>query len=1119
MASTTEPDLPADASTTGVIARYGNNLGRFEQAKDSDWYRVDIDSAGIYRFQFYSWGGVATALSLASGTHAPVSTQLIRDVDGLPYVLLATFDQPSTAYVAVTGAVTGQYAIYFDGTIAPDETGGTKVLALGTPLYGALQAENDTDVLQIQLTAGVTYGFNFSETSTYQQPGNMPAAVTSIDGPGAFSLNDVTANSPYHGFGLTPKASGLYTITIGTAGAQRPESYQWQVNAVSDDYLAAQFTTAVLAVGANLNGTLNSSADEDGFRVTLSAGQRYLFNLTGHAKFALLDAAGNPLASSIAESDFGNALLEFVAPVSATYILNVNDAATSGTYTIAAAAIAADDYPASSATTGSLPANGSISGKIELAGDSDWFKVNWVAGTSYFLAATGLPPSFPSFSTIVVSGPGGTLPTTFSLDYPDSTSSRIYTPTVSGEYILAVTARAAINAYQITSTSFIEHENIEPLATQDIALEASRQGRIDYPGDTDIFRVLLKAGHIYRFILSGADGGGGTAGSMGLTVMLPGVQPTQNFGTNSRIDGKVVSFIAPIYDDWYRLAVSGSQGSYTLETHEVDLNAPPPPDDVAGDASTSIQLAPHTVFAGTLETPGDIDAVRVSLRAGDAYTFVMYARLGEMVPYSATATMELVPVGGGAGVAGVNVKTPYSGLSAGYSYIAPATGDYLVKLSGPGIGAYTLNFRDAAHDSEQADTQQTALPRTVGGAVEGLLDYTGDIDWFSFSLLQGRIYVLHKAAVPDDDGAIGSVSLVDGVGNQVTGASSEYVKFTVAASGTYYVPVKGIGPGHYIFTISEEGAPVVDSTAPRLTGNTMPSAAAASLGDDLVLLFDETVVAGASSIVLKNAAGIVIESFGASALHFGSNSLRIDPAADLLAGTSYSLELADGSVQNLTGLPLATVSLVFRTADAPKLVSTGVLAGGSGNDQITGSAGFDTAVYDSKLTDHTIGVGSGGAVIVTNLQGTKDIDTLRQIERIQFSDGIFALDVQGTAGSVYRLYQAAFDRTPDKAGLGFWIAQADKGSSLRSIAEQFLNSAEAAAKYANAVDDGAFATQLYGNVLHRAPDAAGLAFWVNSLHVGVTRTDVLAQFSESAENASAVAAIVGVGFAYTPYGI
>jgi hypothetical protein len=52
---------------------------------------------------------------------------------------------------------------------------------------------------------------------------------------------------------------------------------------------------------------------------------------------------------------------------------------------------------------------------------------------------------------------------------------------------------------------------------------------------------------------------------------------------------------------------------------------------------------------------------------------------------------------------------------------------------------------------------------------------------------------------------------------------------------------------------------------------------------------------------------------------------------------------------------------------------------------------------------------------VTDKAGT--VDQLSGVERIAFSDATIALDIAGTAGQVYRIYQAAFSRTPDKPGL------------------------------------------------------------------------------------------------------
>jgi hypothetical protein len=58
--------------------------------------------------------------------------------------------------------------------------------------------------------------------------------------------------------------------------------------------------------------------------------------------------------------------------------------------------------------------------------------------------------------------------------------------------------------------------------------------------------------------------------------------------------------------------------------------------------------------------------------------------------------------------------------------------------------------------------------------------------------------------------------------------------------------------------------------------------------------------------------------------------------------------------------------------------------------------------------------------------------------------------------------------------------------------------------------------QLYANVLHRTPDEAGLAFWVNHLQAAtMTQAQTLAAFSESAENQAALIGVIVHGMVYT----
>lgn len=138
--------------------------------------------------------------------------------------------------------------------------------------------------------------------------------------------------------------------------------------------------------------------------------------------------------------------------------------------------------------------------------------------------------------------------------------------------------------------------------------------------------------------------------------------------------------------------------------------------------------------------------------------------------------------------------------------------------------------------------------------------------------------------------------------------------------------------------------------------------------------------------------------------------------------------------------------------------------------------------------------------------------------RVYLTDGTYVeTNPDGTAGQVYRLYQAAFNRTPDAAGLGYQIGSIESvGVSFAQVAQNFISSAEFTSKYGS-LDDTQFVTQLYANVLHRAPDPGGLQYWTNLLATGTSRAAVLIGFSESPENKANTAPAISVGMHFVPY--
>lgn len=182
-----------------------------------------------------------------------------------------------------------------------------------------------------------------------------------------------------------------------------------------------------------------------------------------------------------------------------------------------------------------------------------------------------------------------------------------------------------------------------------------------------------------------------------------------------------------------------------------------------------------------------------------------------------------------------------------------------------------------------------------------------------------------------------------------------------------------------------------------------------------------------------------------------------------------------------------------------------------GSSAVEGGAGLDVAVYSGVSDNFVLERGVYG-VTVRDAQGT--VDNLINVERIKFNDTMVALDIDGGAGQVYRLYQAAFDRVPDSGGLAFWINASDIGYSLLDIAKLFAQNKEYIDLYANTTNEQ-FVTKLYEHVLDRAPEGAGYEFWLNNLASGATNRDVvLTSFSESPENQAQVIGSISNGIEY-----
>ena len=93
-------------------------------------------------------------------------------------------------------------------------------------------------------------------------------------------------------------------------------------------------------------------------------------------------------------------------------------------------------------------------------------------------------------------------------------------------------------------------------------------------------------------------------------------------------------------------------------------------------------------------------------------------------------------------------------------------------------------------------------------------------------------------------------------------------------------------------------------------------------------------------------------------------------------------------------------------------------------------------------------------------------------------------DSNDAEAQIAELYIATFDRAPDEAGLKYWVEQhQEHGMTIEQIAQSFFDQPETKAMYGDG-DVESFIDSVYEHVLDRKPDAAGKDYWKAELENG-----------------------------------
>lgn len=486
-------DFANHSGTSALLAANGSSqAGAIQYGHDADHFRIELEAGTAYQFEARAASGsqVQPALRLLTASGETLAGVADAGSKAQTSYLSAT---GGTYYVAVSASSSaiGDYTVRAT-PIADDFAASTATLGTvkpnGPAVTGQLERSGDIDWMQVTLQAGTAYVFSVEGSGSKGAALDTLLQVRSAGGK-ALASNDDAPGSKNGGSQLSfvAPSSGTYYLDVssdaGQTGAYTVTATA-TATATTDDYPASPATAGVAIVGGTAtNGSIERAGDADWLRVDLHEGILYDFQLaagSGSKNNPGLAAPALQLRTPDGSTVYGagegsKAKLGYVAPADGTYYLvaQARDGVSTGSYGLTAAATP-DDLPSSRATTGLVQVNGGGSkARIDAPADTDFFRVELVAGTTYqfALAGTGGAGSLVD-TTLRLLGPDGAL-----LAANDDSGSKngssaltFQAPSTGNYYLEASGDGQLVGGYQLSASVAAQSVGLTGLAHPDLDL-------------------------------------------------------------------------------------------------------------------------------------------------------------------------------------------------------------------------------------------------------------------------------------------------------------------------------------------------------------------------------------------------------------------------------------------------------------------------------------------------------------------------------------------------------------------------------------------------------------------------------------------------------------------------
>ena len=780
-------DYAADVSTSGAVAADDVAAsGGLQFPGDRDWFRIELDDPGVYRFDLRgadSGGGTLADPRLAglrdsAGAYIAGSGDRNSGVgnDSRVWFYVAA---AGTYFVDVRGSGMGTYTltVHEPAEVASDVTTTGTVTANGSPVTGVIQYPGDVDWYRLELAAPGVFQVEVQGADSgsgtladphldgiYGSDGQLIAGTGDADG-------GIGADSRIL-IDLMP--AGTYFVAV-RSGSHGTGSHRLIVRSRLDNLPAVAGTAQV--GGPAIDSSINAANTQSRITVDLEAGHGYRVYMSTSAGLSRAVIAGvyspqGRLLSDTHRSGTVDVTLHVNAAEAGEYsiVVGPNDQST-GSFSLQVTEFA-DDHPAYTTTAATAAVGGATSkGVINFGDDRDWFAVTLAAGQSYQFDVLGLDSGGGSVADPLLAGlyddQGVLIGDTRADGGGRRLDSRlVFVADSSGVVFVSVGAvDNGVGSYSLRVTTAATGATGDSSTLASVAVGGAVFGTVDTPGEVHWYSVELEGGVRYRFSMEGRDsirgrlrdprivGVYGSGGSL--------IAGTSDDDSGVRDDSRV--FFVPSASGTHYVAVGGEdahEGTYVLRLQAMPALGANVSEPAGGDVPADTSTTARVLVGGSVTASSDVIAVSgfdlddwfaVELEEGFTYRFEALGAPAGGGTATATSVSGIYDAQGTPLIWSryghvPNRETRYTdsnGRSIGSSWridwAAPYTGTYYVR-AGAKRGTYTLRVSDAPISDDYSADTATAGYLMVDSVARGRIEIPGDVDWFETYLEAGQPY-------------------------------------------------------------------------------------------------------------------------------------------------------------------------------------------------------------------------------------------------------------------------------------------------------------------------------------------------------------------------------------------